>query len=118
MALFTEILPSLPMYLLIALSASGVILGDYAAKTWSIDRGALWLVLAFAGYFFSAFFYIPSLLKEGLVVTSLLWDLLSVVGFLFIGLVIFNEKLTTFQTVGAALGVVALIILSVGEILR
>lgn len=118
MDLFTEILPQLPMYALIALSACGVVLGDYSAKTWSIDHKTLWLVLAFVGYFFSAFFYIPSLLKEGLVVTSLLWDLLSIIGFIFIGLVIFKETLTPLQTIGAVLGVIALIILSVGEVIK
>jgi len=106
------------MYLLIALSACGVVLGDYSAKTWSIDREPLWLIFAFLGYFFSAFFYIPSLLKEGLVVTSLLWDLLSIIGFLFIGIVIFKENLTALQVVGAVLGTVALIILSVGELMK
>ena len=118
MELFTEILPGLPMYVLIALSACGVILGDYSAKTWSIDRNTLWLALAFLGYFFSAFFYIPSLLKEGLVVTSLLWDILSVVGFLFIGIVIFKENLNTLQSAGVILGIIALIMLSAGEVIK
>lgn len=106
------------MYALIALSACGVILGDYSAKTWSIDHRTLWLVLAFVGYFFSAFFYIPSLLKEGLVVTSLLWDLLSMIGFIIIGLAIFKESFTPLQAVGAVLGIVALIILSAGEVIK
>jgi len=118
MTLFTDILPRLPMYALIVLSACGVILGDYSAKTWSVNHSPLWLALAFVGYLASAFFYIPLLLKDGLVVTSLLWDLLSVAGFLAIGLVIFKEDLTPLQTAGAAFGVVALVILSIGEILR
>ncbi len=118
MDLFTEILPGLPMYVLIALSACGVIFGDYSAKTWSIGREPLWLIFAFLGYFFSAFFYIPSLLKEGLVVTSLLWDLLSIIGFLFIGIVIFRETLSTLQVVGAVLGTIALVMLSLGELIK
>ncbi|HVN26518.1 MAG TPA: hypothetical protein VMT99_02590 [Candidatus Paceibacterota bacterium] len=116
MDLFTDILPALPMWALIALSACGVILGDYSAKTWSVGREPLWLILAFAGYVASAFFYIPSLLKNGLVVTSLLWDLLSIAGFLFIGLIIFKESLSVTQTVGVVLGVIALVILSIGNV--
>ncbi len=115
MSLFTEILPKLSVPALIFLSACGVILGDYSAKMWSIQPKALWLALAFLGYTMSAFFYIPSLLKEGLVVTSILWDLLSVVGFLVIGLVIFKESLSPWQTAGATLGVVALIMLLTGK---
>lgn len=55
---------------------------------------------------------------RGLVVTSLLWDILSVVGFLFIGIVIFKENLNTLQTAGVILGIVALIMLSVGEVIK
>jgi len=63
----------------------------------------------------SAFFYIPSLLKEGLIVTSIFWDLLSVIGFLIIGLVIFKESLNPWQAVGAALGVIAIVVLLAGR---
>ncbi len=115
MSLFTEILPQLPVWLLVTLSACGVVFGDYSAKTWSTNPNPLWLVLAFAGYLMSSFFYIPSLLKEGLVVTSILWDLLSLVGFLVIGLIIFKETLTPWQTVGGIFGVIALVILMAGK---
>ncbi len=88
-------------------------MGDYFAKAWSIQRDAKLIPLALAGYLLSGVFYIPTLLKEGLVITSIMWSLLSIIGFLIIGVVLFHEPLTTPQIVGITLGSLALIILSI-----
>ncbi len=105
-------LAKVPTLALLFLSASSVVTGDLFAKYWSMTQRPLHLALAVAGYFFSGFFYIPSLLKEGLVVTSVIWSVLSIVGFLLIGIVLFKEHLTLLQTAGAVLGIVSLVLLS------
>ena len=115
MNLFTKILPSLPVYVLLILSSIGVITGDYFAKLWSTNTKVVFLILAFAGYFTSSFFYIPSLLREGLVITSIIWSLLAIVGFLVIGFVVFKESLNTLQMIGVCLGVISLVILTIAE---
>lgn len=115
MQLFTKILPSLPVWILLILSSIGVITGDYFAKLWSINTKTIFLILAFAGYLTSSFFYVPSLLKEGLVVTSIIWSLLSIVGFLFVGLVIFRESLNAWQIAGVCVGLISLVILTIAE---
>jgi multidrug transporter EmrE-like cation transporter len=115
MELFTKILPSLPVWVLLVLSSIGVIVGDYFAKLWSINTKTLFLVITFLGYLSSSFFYIPALLKEGLVVTSIIWSLLSMVGFLVIGLLIFKETLNTWQVVGVCLGLISLVVLTIAE---
>ena len=112
MKFYTEILTKLPVVLLLIISACGVTVGDYFAKTWSINQKTVFLLIAFVGYFSATFFYIPTLLKEGLVVTSVIWSLFASIAFLAIGLIIFKETLTPMQLVGVALGVVALIILA------
>ncbi len=105
-----------PVWLALALSAGAVVAGDYFAKRWSIDRGAnrYWIAVVF--YLLAAQLYLPTLLKEGLVITSLIWSLLSTIGFLFVGLVVFKETLTGLQMVGVALGLVAMVILAIGDL--
>lgn len=61
------------------------------------------------------FFYIPTLLSKGLVLTSIIWSLLSIIGFLLIGLVVFKEILTSMQIIGVSLGIIALIILAFAD---
>ena len=112
MHIYVALLSKLPVFALILLASASVIAGDYFAKTWSVDQKPLWGILALLGYFGSGFFYLPTLLREGLVVTSVLWSLVSIIGFLIIGLVIFKESLDAVQTVGVAFGIVALVILA------
>ncbi len=106
-------LSKIPWQILLVLSAAGVALGDYYGKYWSLNQKSSFYAVAVFGYFLSGFFYLPTLLKKGLVLTSLIWSILSITFFLFIGLVIFKETLTTTQIVGVVFGVIALVILSI-----
>lgn len=105
-------LAKLPVWLLLLLSAAGVIAGDYFSKSWSVNQRVSLAALAIAGYACSAIFYMPTLLREGLIVTSVVWSVLSIIGFLVIGLFVFNETLTPLQWLGVGFGVVSLITLS------
>ncbi len=111
--LWIAIAQKLPLIVLILLSASSVVFGDYLAKSWSISQRNFLFVGAFVAYGLSSVFYIPTLLREGLIITSLLWVIISTLGFLLIGLILFREHLTMGQWVGVGFGIVALIILSV-----
>jgi multidrug transporter EmrE-like cation transporter len=113
--LYTSFLGDIPVVGLILLASGSVIAGDYSAKAWSVNGHGLYLLFAFLGYFFSAFFYTPTLLREGLIVTSVLWVLLSTIGFLLIGLVIFKETLSSLQIVAVVLGIIAIVLLTVLE---
>ena len=110
---YLTILNKIPVIGLIFLASVSVIIGDYAAKTWSVNHKEAYLLLAFAGYFFSAFFYIPTLLREGLIITSVLWVLLSTIGFIVIGLFIFKETLSLLQTIAVILGIISIMILTI-----
>lgn len=112
MQLYITLLSKLPVFALVLLASTSVIAGDYFAKTWSIEQRPLWGMFALLGYFGSGFFYLPTLLREGLVVTSVLWSLVSIIGFLVIGLVVFKESLDMVQVIGVAFGVVSLVILA------
>lgn len=108
-----SLIQGIPTGIFLLLSASSVILGDYFAKTWSVGRDPKCIVFALAGYLFSGIFYIPTLLKSGLVLTSTIWSIAEIGGFLVIGLLLFNESLTVTQAFGVGLGVVSLVILSI-----
>ena len=112
MNFYIELFSKIPVYVLLLLSAASVISGDYFAKFWSTNRKTVFLALALLSYVLSAVFYTPTLLRQGLVTTSVIWSLLSIIGFVFIGVVIFKETLTGTQTVGVTTGIVALIILT------
>ena len=109
---YIALLGAVPVTGLIVLAALSVIAGDYAAKMWSVNGSGLYLVIALTGYFFSGFFYIPTLLREGLIVTSVVWLVLSTAGFLIIGALIFKESLSSIQIIAIFLGIVSILILS------
>ncbi|MFA6297061.1 MAG: hypothetical protein WC629_00685 [Candidatus Paceibacterota bacterium] len=113
--LYLSLLGKVPVMGLILLAATSVVVGDFSAKMWSVNNKKEFLLLAFAGYFFSAFFYIPTLLRQGLIITSIVWGLLSTLGFIAIGLLIFKETLSISQTVAVVLGAVSLLILAIFE---
>lgn len=102
----------IPALVLLVLSALSVTTGDFFAKYWSTNTRGLFYFLALLGYIGSGVFYIPTLLKEGLIITSVIWSVLSTVGFLLVGLVIFKESLTAMETLGTILGVASLVVLS------
>jgi len=107
-----SLLSKFPVWALICFAATAVIIGDIAAKSWSVSRSEMWYWTALVAYACSGLFYVPTLLREGLVVSSLMWTIGSVVGFLFVGLVLFQETLSIMQCLGVVLGIVALIVLS------
>ena len=109
---FLRWMASFSPWLLVTLAAISVILGDVFAKYWSQNQRLTYYLLGLVFYFLSGFLYIPSLLKEGLVVTSVLWSLIGTIGFVVVGLVFFKETLTLMQGVGVGFGVVALVILA------
>jgi multidrug transporter EmrE-like cation transporter len=112
MQFLIDLFSKIPVVVLLLLSASSVILGDLFGKYWSTNSKTAFFVLALIAYFLSGVFYIPTLLRQGLVISSLVWSILSIVGFLFIGFVIFHETVTTIQLVGIILGIISLVLVS------
>lgn len=99
-------------WLLVILSSMAVIWGDYFAKYWSTNQKTIFYLLGILGYFLAGFFYIPSLLKEGLIITSVLWQVITTVGLLVIGVAIFHETLTALQWAGVGLGIASVTVLA------
>ncbi|MFA7300960.1 MAG: hypothetical protein WC069_01440 [Candidatus Shapirobacteria bacterium] len=100
------------VWTLILLSAITTILGDYFGKLWSTNLRPefFWLNVLF--YTLSSLLFLPALLKESLTITSVAWSLLSIIGFMFIGLIIFKETLTLIQIIALIFGVISLVLFS------
>ncbi len=112
---FFNIFSKFPVWVLLCLAAISVVAGDVLAKYWSTNLKSVFYFLALIAYAFSGFFYIPTLLREGLVITSVIWSILSIIGFLAVGILIFKETLTSLQIVGVIFGILALVILKLGD---
>jgi multidrug transporter EmrE-like cation transporter len=104
MQFIIELLKGVPVFMSLTLAALATIAGDYAGKLWSVHQQPWVFMVAMVLYAMSGLFFLPTLLKEGLVVTSLIWTILTVIGFLIIGTLIFHEQLTTIQWAGVGLG--------------
>ena len=105
----------IPLAILFALSTFFVLFGDYLGKYWSTNHKPIFFIGALLGYLLTGFFYVPILLREGLVVSALLWILLDTIGFILIGLILFHEQLNLLQVVGIIFGFISLVILSVAK---
>jgi len=112
MTLFETIATRVPIAIWLVLSASAVVAGDYFAKRWSIDRGNIFFWLAIVFYALASQFYLPTLLKHGLIFTSIIWVILSTAGFILMGTVVFHEELGLRQWIGVTLGFFAILLLS------
>ncbi len=111
----TFIADRMSLWSILLLAAAATIVGDLFAKYWSLNRKPIVLGFALAGYFLGSLFYIPSLLREGLVVTSIIWTLVATLGFILLGLILFKEQLSFWQGVGVVLGGLALLVFAFAE---
>ena len=100
------------IYFLLIPSAICVCLGDYLGKLWSISSSKATFVYAMLFYSMGGMLFILSLKHTGLVIANMLWTCSTMIGFLFIGLYLFNESLTTLQTIGIAFGAISILLLS------
>jgi multidrug transporter EmrE-like cation transporter len=103
------------LWTILLIAAAATIAGDLFAKYWSLNRRPALLAIALAAYFLGSVFYIPSLLRDGLVITSTIWSLVSTLGFILLGLLLFREHLSFWQGVGVGLGALALIVFAFAE---
>ena len=97
----------------IIIAASTVIVGDYFAKIWSLHTSETkYFILSVFFYGLSGVFFTPTLTKQGLVYASVIWTILSVTGFLFVGILLFKETLTFTQIIGILIGIISIVILT------
>ena len=110
-----ELLQKLPVIVLLLICAFWVAMGDYFAKSWSVNQKNSLYILAFLSYALVGIFYLSTLLKEGLAVTTVIYSLLSILISLFIGIIMFGETMSFVRLLGLILGLISLVILIVAK---
>ncbi|MEK7187666.1 MAG: hypothetical protein AAB691_02355 [Patescibacteria group bacterium] len=113
--MITILLSKLPTIALLLIGAICVAVGDYFAKSWSVEQRDILYYIAFASYALSPLFYLPTLLKESLIVTTIIWSILIILVSITLGAIVFHETLSPLKWSGVILGLVALVILSLAE---
>jgi multidrug transporter EmrE-like cation transporter len=103
---------TVPIWLVLFVTALCVVIGDYFAKLWAVSQNTLYVFLCIVMYSFSALMFLPSLLKEKLAVATVFWSVFMVIGSIFVGSVIFHEHLTVRQWVGILFGVLSIIFIT------
>lgn len=98
---------------LLVLSALSTISGDYFGKLWSINHKPGLFLLAFILYASGGLFFIPTLIKESLIVSTVVYILLAQTGNLAVSLLIFHEKIDFLQSFGIAFAFVAILIFAI-----
>ncbi len=108
-----EILTIIPSWIWIAISAIFFAFGEFLSKKFALSPGWTLFVLFLIVDIISAAAWIPAIFeKNQLSITGVIWSIVSLIATVAIGILIFNEKLTPTQSVGMALGFLAVILLS------
>ena len=87
------------------------VFGDFLAKTWSLKNAPAWFIAALAIYFLGSLFFILTIKKSSLSLTSATAPLAIALTGILLGYFYFDERLTFMQYFGVALGLIALALL-------
>lgn len=104
-----------PILLLLTMAAAVAIAGEYTAKRWSMQPNVGPFVLAICLYGMTGMLFMLCLPREKLIVAGLLYDILTNSSFLLLGFLVFHERLSRLQMLGAGFGILSLIIFVIAE---
>jgi multidrug transporter EmrE-like cation transporter len=87
--------------------------GEFLSKKFALNPKWFYVVGVVMAYSIGTLFWLPAILqKNHLSVVGAMWSILSLVTTVFIGILIFGEKLNTLGIIGIILGFSSIIILS------
>lgn len=89
------------------------VLGDYWLKKWAIGSGVKWLLAGLGIYGLANLFWAASMRYELLSKVIVFYSVLGVVAGIFVGVVLFQEKLSAINWAGFALGIVSLVLINI-----
>ena len=108
-----EILTIIPSWIWITISTILFAFGEFLSKEFALNPGWKFFTFFMIINTVSAAAWIPAIFeKNQLSITGVIWSIVSLIATVAVGLLIFHEKLTPTQSVGLALGVIAVILLS------
>lgn len=106
-------LTSLNYIVWLIISAAFFAAGEYLSKKFALNPRFVYVICILVTYSLGALAWLPAILqKNQLSIVGTMWAVLSLVITIFIGVVIFSEKLTVSDIIGIALALLAVFMLS------
>jgi len=107
-----ELFILLPAWAWIIISAIFFAFGEFLSKEFALNPGWALFSAFILVDILSAAAWLPAIFeKSQLSVTGVVWSIVSLMATVAIGILVFNEKITTTQSVGLILGLASVILL-------
>jgi multidrug transporter EmrE-like cation transporter len=88
--------------------------GDFMSKKLAMNPKISYFILVMIFYPLCSLFWIPAIMqKNQLSIVGMIWTVLSIAITLFIGLLIFGEKLSLVGVIGVFFALIAVVLLSI-----
>lgn len=111
--MWTMLALAIPAVIWLSVSVFIHAFGEYFSKLWANDPGFTYALLATLAYALSGLFWFPILLHKNHISTmGTLWLLMATAATIIIGVFVFQEQLTFWDSVGIGLAILALVVLS------
>jgi len=88
-----------------------ITIGDIFAKNWVLTNSSLCYIYTLISYFCGSMAYLPVMKAKGLIISTLLWTLGTIIVGITVGLV-FGEIITKIKMLGILLGIISILLLS------
>lgn len=111
--LFNYLSETIPTWALLVLVAGCIVIGDTIIKYWTGNQKDWMVVVVLVFYTISGLLYFPTLLNENLTTATVIWSVLSLIGSVLVGLLIFRETVSLVQGVGIMLGILSVILIKI-----
>jgi multidrug transporter EmrE-like cation transporter len=111
--IFNYVSQVVPTWVLLLLVAGCIVVGDTIIKYWTGNQKDWMVVIVFIFYTLSGLLYFPTLLNENLTTATVIWSILSLVGSVLVGLLVFRETVSTIQGIGIMLGILSVILIKI-----
>ncbi|MGH7141835.1 MAG: hypothetical protein ACREGH_04370 [Minisyncoccia bacterium] len=108
-----QTLTLLPVWAWIGISTIFFAGGEYLSKRFALHPGVILALYILCVYALSTLTWLPAIFEEQkLAVIGTIWIIIGLAADLFIGLVMFHEKLDHWQVLGLVFGAVGVVLLS------
>ncbi len=100
---------AIPAIVWLLISAGFYIFGEYFSKRWGMHPNLITALAVAIFSFLSALFWLPALIhRNQLAIMGTIWLLLATIATVFVGVIVFQEKITPIEWVGIIMALVAL----------
>ncbi len=98
----------------LVVSALFFAVGEFLSKKFALAPKVSWIIFILIAYILGTLAWLPAILqKNQLSIVGTIWSVLSLLATVSIGVIIFNEKLSTVGVAGVIIAFIAIILLSI-----